>query len=75
MVVEMTPEIAIDINASPYCLSREVSKAEQVGDDRIAVDVNLLQAKSQFGGIGASTTIPTVHRKVGTVQIGMSRMY
>ncbi|XP_010247564.1 PREDICTED: mitogen-activated protein kinase 7-like [Nelumbo nucifera] len=73
MAVKMAPEIAIDVNSSPYYLSREVAKAEQVVvDDRIAVDMNLLQAKSQFG---ASATTAAAHRKVGTVQFGMSRMY
>ncbi|XP_010272645.1 PREDICTED: mitogen-activated protein kinase 8-like [Nelumbo nucifera] len=72
IAAKLPPEIAIDINTSPYYLSRAgVTKAEQV-DDRIVIDANLLQAKSQYGGIGAAAA---AHRKVGTVQFGMSRMY
>ncbi|KAF8391131.1 hypothetical protein HHK36_023432 [Tetracentron sinense] len=72
MASKLAPEIAIDINTNPFYLTRVgVAKAEQV-DDRIAIEANLLQAKSQFAGIGAAAA---AHRKVGTVQFGMSRMY
>ncbi|KAF8413625.1 hypothetical protein HHK36_001617 [Tetracentron sinense] len=72
MVSKLAPDIAIDINTNPFYLSRVgVAKADQV-DDRIAIDANLLQAKSQFGGMGSAAA---AHRKVGTVQFGMSRMY
>ncbi|XP_068664755.1 mitogen-activated protein kinase 10-like [Aristolochia californica] len=71
---KLAPDIAIDMNASPFYLSR-TSKVE-TADDRIALDANLLQAKSQFGGITAATAAAaTAHRKVGAVQFGMSRMY
>ncbi|XP_043689164.1 mitogen-activated protein kinase 20-like [Telopea speciosissima] len=75
MAARLAPEISIDIN-SPFYLTRAgVMKADQV-TDRIAIDTNLLQAKSQFGGIGAAAAVAAVaHRKVGTVQYGMTRMY
>ncbi|XP_077250969.1 mitogen-activated protein kinase 10-like [Tasmannia lanceolata] len=62
---KLAPDIAIDINSSSFYLSR-TAKADPA-EDRIAIDANMLQAKSQFGGIA--------QRKVGTVQFGMSRMY
>lgn len=70
---KLAPEVAIDINASPFYHSRVV-KADHI-DDRITMDANLLQAKSQFSGIGAAAAATAAHRKVGTVQFGMTRMY
>ncbi|KAG9447501.1 hypothetical protein H6P81_013629 [Aristolochia fimbriata] len=72
---KLAPDIAIDMNASPFYLSR-ASKME-TAEDRIAIEANLLQAKSQFGGITAATTAAAAaaHRKVGAVHFGMSRMY
>ncbi|KAK9285543.1 hypothetical protein L1049_024738 [Liquidambar formosana] len=61
----------------PSQTKQDVSKVDRV-DDRIAIDTNLLQAKAQFGGIGAAAAAAATaaaHRKVGTVQYGMSRMY
>lgn len=73
---KLGPDIAIDIDNNPYYVTRAAAAAAAVGnnhvDDRITIDTNLLQAKSQYSGIGvaAATT-----RKVGTVQFGISRMY
>ncbi|XP_077226837.1 mitogen-activated protein kinase 10-like isoform X2 [Tasmannia lanceolata] len=68
---KLAQDIAIDIKASSFYVSQatKVNGAE----DRIAIDANLLQAKSQFGGMGVGAA--AAHRKVGTVQYGMSRMY
>ncbi|XP_068667747.1 mitogen-activated protein kinase 10-like [Aristolochia californica] len=73
---KLAPDIAIDVNASPFYLSR-TSKMD-TAEDCIAVDTNLLQAKSQFSGITSATAAAAAaaaHRKVGAVQYGMSRMY
>ncbi|XXG67759.1 hypothetical protein AAC387_Pa06g1025 [Persea americana] len=71
---KLAPDIAIDINASPFYHSRTI-KADPV-DDRIVMDTtNLLQAKSQYSGISAAAAATAAHRKVGTVQFGMTRMY
>ncbi|KAJ0054279.1 hypothetical protein Pint_01428 [Pistacia integerrima] len=78
MATKLTPDIAIDIDSNPFFMTRAgVNKVER-GNDRIAIDTNLLQAKAQYGGIGAAATAggsAAAHRKVGTVQYGMSRMY
>lgn len=84
MATKSAPEIAINIDNNPFYMARAgVNKVDHV-DDRIAIDTNLLQAKTQFGGIGAAaaaaaaataTAAMAAHRKVGTVQYGMSRMY
>ncbi|KAJ0110410.1 hypothetical protein Patl1_01466 [Pistacia atlantica] len=78
MAAKLTPDIAIDIDSNPFFMTRAgVNKVER-GNDRIAIDTNLLQAKAQYGGIGAAATAggsAAAHRKVGTVQYGMSRMY
>lgn len=73
VMAKLAPEVAIDINSSFYLSRAGVTKSDQP-NDRIAIDTHLLQAKSQFGGIGV-TAAAAAHRKVGTVQFGMSRMY
>lgn len=79
MAAKFAPDIAINIDSNPFFMTRVgVNKVENI-DDRITIDANLLQAKAQYGGIGAATSAgatAAVHRKVGTVQYGMAtRMY
>ncbi|KAJ8567944.1 hypothetical protein K7X08_020666 [Anisodus acutangulus] len=78
MAAKLAPDIAINIDTNPFYMMRAgVTKPDRV-DDRITIDTNLLQSKSQYGGIGvaaAAATTAAAHRKVGTVQYGMSRMY
>ncbi|KAK4369072.1 hypothetical protein RND71_012864 [Anisodus tanguticus] len=78
MAAKLAPDIAINIDTNPFYMMRAgVTKPDRV-DDRITIDTNLLQSKSQYGGIGvaaAAATAAAAHRKVGTVQYGMSRMY
>lgn len=71
IVTKLAPEIAINIDTNPFYMTRAgVPKPEH------AIDANLLQAKAaQLGGIGAAAAAAATHRKVGTVQYGMSRMY
>ncbi|KAJ0971661.1 hypothetical protein J5N97_019620 [Dioscorea zingiberensis] len=59
-----TPEITLDMRAPPFYLSG-VTKSD-------TLETSLLQAKSPFSGPAAAAA---AHRKVGTVQYGMSRMY
>uniref|UniRef100_A0A1D1XFM7 mitogen-activated protein kinase n=1 Tax=Anthurium amnicola TaxID=1678845 RepID=A0A1D1XFM7_9ARAE len=70
---KLATEVSIDMRASPFFRSRGI-KADE---DRIAMEASLLQAKSPFGGIAAAAAAAAAgaHRKVGTVQFGMSRMY
>ncbi|KAK6917953.1 Protein kinase domain [Dillenia turbinata] len=78
MAAKLAPEIAINIDTNPFYMTRVgVPKADHI-DDRITIDANSLQAKSQFSGIGTAATASATtaaHRKVGSVQVGMSRMY
>ncbi|KAF6156169.1 hypothetical protein GIB67_024139 [Kingdonia uniflora] len=78
VMAKLAPEVAIDMNSSSFYLSRAVAvgvaKSEQGSDERIAMDSSMIQVKSQFGGISAAAAA-AAHRKVGTVQFGMSRMY
>ncbi|KAK8496050.1 hypothetical protein V6N13_089433 [Hibiscus sabdariffa] len=74
MAAKFAPDIAIDIDTNPFFMTR-VKKVEPA-DNRITKDTNLLQA--QYGGIGVTATAAataTAHRKVGTVQYSMTRMY
>ncbi|KAE8663700.1 Mitogen-activated protein kinase 8 [Hibiscus syriacus] len=76
MAPKFAPDIAIDIDSNPFFMTR-VKKAEPA-DNRITNDANLLQEKAQYGGIGVAATgvaTATGHRKVGTVQYSMTRMY
>ncbi|GAV65174.1 Pkinase domain-containing protein [Cephalotus follicularis] len=79
LAAKFAQEIAINIDSNPFFMTRAgVNKVEHA-DDRIAIDTNLLQMKARFGGIGAAATAAAAtaaaHRKVGTVQFGMTRMY
>ncbi|KAL4367029.1 hypothetical protein GQ457_05G016710 [Hibiscus cannabinus] len=74
MAAKFAPDIAIDIDTNPFFMTR-VKKVEPA-DNRITKDTNLLQA--QYSGIGVTATAAataTAHRKVGTVQYSMTRMY
>lgn len=67
---QIAPEIAINIDSNPFFMTRAgVNKIEQ--DDRIGIDTKLLQSKThQYGGIST-----TAHRKVGSVQYGITRLF
>ncbi|PNT48083.1 hypothetical protein POPTR_002G059900v4 [Populus trichocarpa] len=77
MAAKYAPDVAINIDSNPFFMTRiGVNKVEHV-DDRVMIDTSLLQAKAQYGGISASAAAASTaaHRKVGTVQYGMTRMY
>ncbi|XWS33012.1 hypothetical protein CRYUN_Cryun22dG0040800 [Craigia yunnanensis] len=59
---KFAPDIAINIDSNPFFMTR-VNKVEPADDNRISIDTNLLQATA------------SAHRKVGSVQYGMARMY
>lgn len=72
---KLAPDIAIDIDNNPYYVTRAAVGNNHV-DDRITIDTNLLQVKSQYSGIGvAAAAASATSRNVGTVQFGVSRMY
>lgn len=74
MAQKVAPDVAINIDTNPFFMTRVgVTKVEH--DDRIAIDTNFLQSKAPYGGIGAAAATAAAHRKVGTVQFGMTRMY
>ncbi|XWS30083.1 hypothetical protein CRYUN_Cryun24cG0087900 [Craigia yunnanensis] len=74
MAAKFASDIVTNIDTNPFFMTR-VNKVEPA-DYRITIDTNLLKAKAHYGGIGvAATTATTHHRKVGTVQYGMTRMY
>ncbi|KAJ6412414.1 hypothetical protein OIU84_005462 [Salix udensis] len=76
MAAKYAPDGAVNIDSNPFFMTRVgVNKVEHV-DDRVMVDTSLLHTKTQYGGIGsAATASRDAHRKVGTVQYGMARMY
>lgn len=79
MAAKLAPDIAINIDTNPFFMTRAgVTKVQH--NDRITIDTNLLQGKAPYGGIGAAAAAATTatgaaHRKVGSVQYGMTRMY
>ncbi|KAJ9147175.1 hypothetical protein P3X46_029367 [Hevea brasiliensis] len=75
ITTKFAPDIAINIDSNPFFLTRAgVNRVEQV-DDRITINTNLLHAKAQYSAIGTAATVAASHRKVGTVQYGMTKMY
>lgn len=78
MAAKLAPDIAINIDNNPFFMTRAgVTKVEHI-DERIAIETNLLQATAQYSGISAAsaaTATAATHRKVGTVQYGMTKMY
>ncbi|RZR92248.1 hypothetical protein BHM03_00020500 [Ensete ventricosum] len=70
---KVSPDIALDMRASPFYLS--AAKAEPA--ERNTVAASLLQVKSPFNGMvaAAAAGAGAGHRNVGTVQFGMTSMY
>ncbi|PSS16401.1 Mitogen-activated protein kinase [Actinidia chinensis var. chinensis] len=77
MASKLAPDIAINIDNNPFYMTRAGVTTVDYVDDRITMDTKLLQAKTQYGGIGATaaTASAAAHQKVGTVQYGLSSMY
>uniref|UniRef100_A0A6M2EDM8 mitogen-activated protein kinase n=1 Tax=Populus davidiana TaxID=266767 RepID=A0A6M2EDM8_9ROSI len=78
MAAKYAPDVAINIDSNPFFTTRVGVSKEEHADDRVMIDTSLLQTKAQYGGIGgggAATASRAAHRKVGTVQYGMARMY
>ncbi|KAJ6998289.1 mitogen-activated protein kinase 20 [Populus alba x Populus x berolinensis] len=78
MAAKYAPDVAINIDSNPFFMTRVGVSKEEHADDRVMIDTSLLQTKAQYGGIGgggAATASRAAHRKVGTVQYGMARMY
>lgn len=79
MASKLAPDIAIDIDSNPFYMTRAAVTKDHA-DDRVTIDANLLQSRSQYSGIGvaaaaAAAASAAASRKVGTVQFGISRMY
>ncbi|XP_019166352.1 PREDICTED: mitogen-activated protein kinase 20-like isoform X1 [Ipomoea nil] len=82
MAAKLAPDIAITIDSNPFYMTRGGGVKKPPGDhvsDGISIDTNFLQTKAQYGGIGmaaaTAANASAAHRKMGTVQFGMSRMY
>lgn len=76
---KLAPEVAINIDTNPFCMTRVTAGKLESRNDRIVIDANFLQAKvAQFSGHGAAAAAAAAadaHKKVGAVQYGMTRMY
>ncbi|GFS45353.1 MAP kinase 20 [Actinidia rufa] len=74
MASKLAPDIAINIDNNPFYMTRAGVTTVDYVDDRITMDTKLLQAKTQYSGIGATaaTASAAAHQKVGTVQYGLS---
>lgn len=78
MAAKLAPDIAIDIDSNPYYTSRGGGTKLDRHDDRVVIDTSLLQAKAQYGGLGAGAAGATkvaAHRKVAMMQYSVARMY
>lgn len=78
MTAKLAPDIAITIDNNPFFMTRAgVTEVEHI-DNRIAIDTNLLQATAQYSGISAASAAAAsaaTHRKVGSLQYGVTKMY
>ncbi|XP_038684008.1 mitogen-activated protein kinase 20-like isoform X2 [Tripterygium wilfordii] len=76
---KFAPDVEINIDSSPFFMTRAgINKAEHVNDS-VTRDGNLLQAaKSQYSGLGvvaSAAATAAAHRKMGTMQYGVTKMY
>ncbi|WOL17032.1 mitogen-activated protein kinase [Canna indica] len=67
-------DIALDMRASHFYLP---GAAKANSAERTTMEANLLHSKSTFNGIATAAAAPAAgaHRKVGTVQLGASKIY
>lgn len=71
---KLGPDIIINIDPNPFFMTRVgVNKLEK--DDQIAIETNISQSKTQYGGGVGAAAGPPAHRKVGPIQYGMTRMF
>lgn len=79
IAAKLLPDIAINIDSSPFYMTRAAATKMDHPDDRVVIDTNLLQKRAQYGGLGigapAAANLAAAHRKVGSVQYGMAKMY
>ncbi|XP_057763763.1 mitogen-activated protein kinase 20-like isoform X2 [Salvia miltiorrhiza] len=78
MAAKLAPDITIDIDTHPFYTSRAGGTKLDRPDDRVTVDTNLLQAKTQYGGLAVGAAAAgkvAAHRKVAVMQYGVARMY
>ncbi|KAL2581735.1 hypothetical protein AAZV13_15G201000 [Glycine max] len=59
----------IDLNTNPYY---QQGKSDHLNDPVASIDAKLLQAQSQFGGVGAAAVAVAAHRHSGSFQYGLS---
>lgn len=59
----------IDLNTNPYY---QQGKSDHLNDPVASIDAKLLQAQSQFGGVGAAAVAVAAHRHSGAFQYGLS---
>ncbi|XP_042430194.1 mitogen-activated protein kinase 10-like isoform X1 [Zingiber officinale] len=71
---KMASDIALEMRASPFYLTG--TKTERIERDSSILEASLVHAKSPYNGLVAAAAAGAVaHRKVGTVQFGMTKMY
>lgn len=78
IAAKLATDVAINIDTNPFFMTRIGGGKMENGEERAAIDANFLAAKTQYGGIGAAAAAAAntaSHRKVGSVQFGMTRMY
>ncbi|KAK1326432.1 Mitogen-activated protein kinase 10 [Acorus calamus] len=71
MAAKVAPDVGMDGRPSPYYHLSRGGKTDMM-EDRIPMDVNMIQGRSQFVG---APTAGAAHRKVGAVQFVATRMY
>ncbi|KAL1562827.1 Mitogen-activated protein kinase 10 [Salvia divinorum] len=70
---KLVPDTAVNTGNNPFCVSRAVVMKADHAHDRVGVDTNLLQTRAPTHA--TTNANAAAHRKVGSVQYGMARMY
>lgn len=73
MAAKLAPDTAVNTGSNPFCVSRAAVMKVDYAHDRVGVDTNLLQTRAPT--YTATNANAAAHRKVGSVQYGMARMY
>ncbi|KAH6836454.1 MAP kinase 20 [Perilla frutescens var. hirtella] len=80
MAAKLASDVAINTDNNPFYMTRAAVTKVDHANDRVVVDANPVQTKAPYGALGVAAAAATnanvaAHRKVGSVQYGIARMY
>ncbi|KAH6795558.1 hypothetical protein C2S51_036544 [Perilla frutescens var. frutescens] len=80
MAAKLASDVAINTDNNPFYMTRAAVTKVDHANDRVVVDANPVQTKAPYGALrvaaaAAMNANVAAHRKVGSVQYGIARMY